>query len=62
MLKDVQQVGTAGRQGWSGWERGVGVTGITKNVRYEIELDEVESASTDLSLRSRWWINFVQTA
>ena len=33
-----------------------------KNVRYEIELDVVELASMDLSLRSCWRINFVQTA
>ena len=61
MLKDVQRVGAAGRWGWNGRERGADGTGI-KNVRYKIELDEVESVSTDLSLRSHWRINFMQMA
>lgn len=62
MLKAVQQVGAAERRGWSGRERGAGATGITKTLDTRSNLMRVESASTDLSLRSRWRINFLQTA
>ena len=52
-----------------GWAAGLEQTGAGsgcdwnhKNVRSEIELDAVESASMDLSLRSCWRIKFWQTA
>ena len=62
MLRVVQQVGAAVRRGWSGRERGEDATGITKTLDTRSNLMRVESASTDLSLRSRWRINFLQTA
>lgn len=57
---------SASERGWAaGLERmgaGSGCDWNHKNVRYKIELDVVESASTDLSLRYRWRITFVQMA
>ena len=36
--KEIQQVNEAGRWGWSGRERGAGVTGITKTLDPRLEL------------------------
>ena len=62
VLKDVQRAAWETRWRQRGHERGAGETGVTKNVRSVDQKIEVVSASTDLSLRSRWRINFLQTA
>ena len=61
MLRVVQQVGAAVRRGWSGRERGADATGITKNVRYEIELDAgrvgVSGPFSQVSLEDKLFAN-----
>ena len=53
---------SAREQGWEQTGQGAGATGVTKMLDQWINVDEVESVSMDLSLRSRWRITFLQTA